>query len=1029
MFRTRVTIEMADGVKQVKRSALSPEGIGHLEHILRVRETYGDYYKRIGLVECEKEGPESLVCPFICGTPLSEVIERESKDYPSFTANAIKWAEVITDVNESYVGAFSLSKEFEEIFGRPYGIEAYHGRALRVCNLDSTFENFLIADDKTICVDFEWFVEAGVPVDFVRYRALKMLCIANLKTKCRGVSIEKFLSDCGFSEDDILLFDRMDEAFQQYVHGRGREAIYTERYRKKITDFGDLTRLPETIEAQEDRIRKAEAKNKDLTDKLRAANDTLVEFSFQMGLYRKALYNPAYAAYRLTKKAGKKILPTKVKKGLKVLKEEGYNTFKYKMNEHRVRRLSYETWIKGVEEDRHIILTKKELKLKPLISVLVPVYNVKSELLSACIDSVIAQTYPNWQLCLVDDASTMEETRATLKRYEDHPQIDIAYRSENGHISKATDQALEMARGDYVALLDCDDLLTRDALLEVACAINENPEAEYLYSDEDKIDEAGKVRFDAFFKPDWAPDTLMAHMYTCHLSVYKKELMIKTGALRPGYEGSQDYDLALRATEIADYKNIIHIPQILYHWRTRPESTSSGMGVKPYVIEATRKAKEDALSRRGIKAALEFIDVSSQFRVRYIPDRGAFVSIIIPSKDNPEVIERCIKSIVKRTEYKGYEIIVIDNGSSPENKISYERTCASNNCRYFHSPMEFNFSKMCNLGAKYSRGDHLLFLNDDTEVIDGEWLDRMLGQAQQSHTGAVGAKLLYSDSNRIQHIGVLNLMPGPDHALGRMDDSVPYYFGVNIHDTNFIAVTGACLMVGRDKFFEVGGFDEDLMIAYNDVDLCFRLLEAGYYNVSRMDVRLYHYESYSRGIDTMDETKLRRLTSERERLYIKHPQFSLSEHMDPFYNHHLVQNKPDYSFNFHNLNHDKKETCRIRNLSDYETSTDLVCQSEICIVSETNAYVTGWAYLKGYGKKDDADIKVLFIDKSGKAAEYDTMKMYRPDTVGRTGRQKLRMIGYMLCTATDTDFSHHDVAVSIGGKYIRIVERDQIEQI
>lgn len=539
------------------------------------------------------------------------------------------------------------------------------------------------------------------------------------------------------------------------------------------------------------------------------------------------------------------------------------------------RNAGYQKWIKKNEKG---IRKVEKLAVNPLISVVVPVYDVPEKMLVACIESVRRQTYANWQLCLADDASTMECVKEVLARYESQPQITVVYRRENGHISRATNSALEVAEGEFVAFMDCDDTLAPNALYEVAKLLNEDTQLDFIYSDEDKIDESGKRRFYPHFKADWSPDTLMSLMYTSHLGVYRRTLVEEVGGLRVGFEGAQDYDLTLRIVEKTDH--IAHIPKILYHWRERMGSTSAEAMAKPYVLEAQKKAKEEALIRRGLKGQVVYDPDTVQFIVNYTPDEKPLISIIIPSKDNFTVYSRCVTSILKLSTYPNYEIVTVDNGSSETNRKKYEAFCKENGVKYIHKEEVFNFSAMCNKGVAHAKGELLLFLNDDTEVITEDWMERMAGQALLSHTGAVGAKLYYPNSRLIQHCGVICRKEGPSHLLCQANDDEVSDFARNRLNYNFAAVTGACLMVARDKFDEINGFDEDLPIAYNDVDLCFCLLESGYYNVQRNDVCLYHYESLSRGDDAKDKEKFERLKREREFLYKKHPMWRTK---DSFY--------------------------------------------------------------------------------------------------------------------------------------------------
>ena len=571
---------------------------------------------------------------------------------------------------------------------------------------------------------------------------------------------------------------------------------------------------------------------------------------------------------------------------IRVLKEGGLPLFwqllKIKFHLQKRELKKYDIWIKKNEKDCYKV---KKLDYNPLISVVVPVYNVEAGMLRECIESVTGQTYENWQLCLADDASTWEETKKVLKEYEDHSKIKIVYREENGHISRATNSAIEVADGEFLAFMDCDDTLAPNALYEVAKKLNEEPELDFIYSDEDKIDEKGGNRHFPHFKPEWSPDTLMSFMYTSHLGVYRTDLVREVGMLREGFEGAQDYDLTLRITEKTN--RIGHIAKVLYHWRERSESTSNDAMAKPYVLKAQKKAKEEALSRRGLKGTVEFVKEAVQFRVNYIPVQRSLVSIIIPSKDNFKVYKRCVESIIRKTTYKHYEIVTVDNGSRDKNKSAYESFCQKNNIKYIYEKQEFNFSAMCNMGVAHSDGEYLLFLNDDTEVISSDWLERMLGHASLPHVGAVGAKLYYPGGRKIQHCGVINRIEGPSHILCGGDDRVVYDFGRNRMDFDYLAVTAACLMIGRSKFDEIGGFDESFPIAYNDMDFCFKLIESGYYNVQRNDVKLYHYESLSRGDDRKNKAKFKRLMKERTKLYDRHPEFY---HKDWFFSYQYITN-------------------------------------------------------------------------------------------------------------------------------------------
>ncbi|MFZ3184682.1 MAG: glycosyltransferase [Pseudomonas sp.] len=514
----------------------------------------------------------------------------------------------------------------------------------------------------------------------------------------------------------------------------------------------------------------------------------------------------------------------------------------------------------------------------PLISIITPVYGVEPCYLEALIDSVERQWYPHWELIFVEDAGPNPATRAYLAGLSDE-RIKVQLCEQNGGISAASNIAISMASGEYLAFLDHDDELTPDALYELAKAINTH-DPDFIYSDEDKIDTLGNFSM-PFFKPGWSPDALMSIMYTCHLGCIRRSLVNALGGLRPDFDGAQDYDLVVRLSELT--QRIHHIPKVLYHWRTLPTSTAAGLDAKPYACDASRRLKEEALTRRGLTGNVEPVaEMPGQFRVNYHPIGTPKVSIIIPSRDNAAVLRRCIDSILLKTAYSNYELVLIDNQSHTEDALAYFKEVESDpRVRLLRDPQPFNYSAINNFGAREAQGSYLLFLNDDTEVLTIDWLERLLGFAQLSHLGAVGAKLLFPQDGGIQHCGVLNLAAGPGHAFYAAPPNAPLYFGRNILEWNWLAVTGACLMIARSKFDAVGGFDEQLPVAYNDVDLCWRLHDQGWRSLVCNAVTLIHYESVSRGLDHEDPVKLERLGRERRQLYRKHPGRFMQ---DPYFN-------------------------------------------------------------------------------------------------------------------------------------------------
>ena len=632
--------------------------------------------------------------------------------------------------------------------------------------------------------------------------------------------------------------------------------------------------------------------------------------------------------------------------------------------------IDYEFWIFQNERD-----TKEVFRLdyEPMFSVVIPVYNTSDDILSACFDSVLSQTYKNFELLLVDDCSTMENVRPLLESYRKDPRVRIYYREENGHISKTTNDGINMAKGEFIAFCDCDDVLSENALFEFAKLLNENRDLDFIYSDEDKISEDGKIRHFPFFKPDWSPDLFMDIMYTNHLGVYRTRIVKRIGGLRSEFDGSQDYDFTMRFLEQTEDSRVGHIPKVLYHWREIKGSAATGVSAKPYVLQAMKKLKEETLFRRGLSGHVSFLEDMQQYVVVYDNRDNPLVSIIIPSKDNFDVLKQCIDSIRKNTVYPDYEIIVVDNGSSPKNKERIE-AYLRDKAAYIYEKMDFNFSKMCNIGATSAKGEYYLLLNDDIKIFQEDWLNIMVGHASLPHTGAVGAKLLYPDSDLIQHDGILNLPIGPSHTLLQWDDKMAHYYGRNRVNYNYIAVTAACLMVSAEKYRKVGGLNEDLPVAYNDVDFCFKLYEAGYFNVIRNDVRAYHYESLSRGSDDMTPEKQARQKNEMERLYKLHESLRKK---DPFYSVNFGDDNPYYGLKIIWSRLAKEERIiRLRKSSVVKKPCTMFFDAT---VSGENIIFQGWAYT-GDRRLDDAEKKTLCLEvRPGVFAELYTMPVRRED--------------------------------------------------
>jgi GT2 family glycosyltransferase len=517
--------------------------------------------------------------------------------------------------------------------------------------------------------------------------------------------------------------------------------------------------------------------------------------------------------------------------------------------------------------------------LRPKFSIILPVYNVREKWLVSAIASVQNQIYPNWELCIADDASTAPHIRPLLNRYSElDPRIKVVFRETNGNIVAASNSALALATGEYIALLDHDDELAIAALYENAKLINHHPDADFIYSDEDNIDVQGK-RSNPFFKPDWSPDYFHACMYTCHLGVYRTQLVREIGGFRPGYDGSQDYDLVLRLVEKTQH--IYHIPKVLYHWRVIPTSVTFSDEAKPWAYEAARRALGDMLARSPYPGRVEDGPRLGFYRVRREIGGNPLISIVIPSAgstvetaDGPRcLLEHCIRSVRDRSTYRNFEIILVDGYDVPESVLG---AIAGPDLHLVRCADPFNFSQRINLGAAATQGNYLLLLNDDMEVLTPDWLESLLEFAQQSEIGAVGAKLFFAEGT-IQHVGVMVLGGNPGHAFRGSAGDHPGYFLSNLVNRNYLAVTAACLMLRRDLFLQLGGMDENFPLNYNDVDLCLKIHQAGYRNVVTPYAQLIHYESASRqpGLRPKEWQNL----NDKWESYFKQLQYQ-----DPYYN-------------------------------------------------------------------------------------------------------------------------------------------------
>ena len=548
---------------------------------------------------------------------------------------------------------------------------------------------------------------------------------------------------------------------------------------------------------------------------------------------------------------------------------------------------------------------RTEFKIMPKISLVVPMYKTKEKFLKELVECLVRQSYQDWELCLADGS---EKENPVYKKYvESDSRIKYKFLNENLGISGNTNKALEMVTGEYIALLDHDDTLSEYALYEVVNCINKYPEAEFMYSDEDKIDENGN-RYDAYFKPDFAIDTLRAQNYICHFSVFKKELMERLGGFRSEYDGAQDYDIFLRMAETVDPKNIKHIPRILYHWRVHNESTAKlDSNAKDYAFVSGSKAITDHLKRVGLEGEVSKGCIPGIYRVDYKAKGEPKVSIVIPNKDGKDILKVCIDSILAKTTYKNYEIIIVENNSTTEEIFEYYKELEQNEkIIVTHYPNKgFNYSAIINHGVKNSTGEYIVQLNNDTELVTENWLELMLGFCQRKDVGGVGVKLYYPDET-IQHAGII---VGVGGIAGNRFKSIPKsghaYFAMESMVNNLSAVTAACMMNPKSVYEEVGYMEEKLAVAFNDVDFCLKVREKGYLIVYNPYVEFIHYESKSRGQEDTPE-KIRRFQGEMSTFEQRWGNFL--DEGDPYYNIILSLDTEVYHMKNIKVNYDKDES-------------------------------------------------------------------------------------------------------------------------
>lgn len=592
---------------------------------------------------------------------------------------------------------------------------------------------------------------------------------------------------------------------------------------------------------------------------------------------------------------GKKITPYMIKKGLRYLKHFGFREFMIRLRERmEPEEVPYGPWYEAYRpSEKELEKQRRRQWATPLkFSIVVPAYRTPELFLRQMIDSLVQQTYSDWELCIANaspDDAVMEQV---LSEYmEKDSRIKVKKLETNAGISENTNEALKMAAGEFVGLLDHDDILSPNALYEVMRAIEKDEQIDVLYTDEDKVSMDLSEHFQPHLKPDFNLDLLRSNNYICHFFVVRRSLLDQVGGFRPEYNGAQDYDFIFRCTDQA--RVIKHIPEILYHWRTHQASTADNPASKMYAFEAGKRAIEAHLQTRGIAGTVTMKKDLGFYRVTYPVTGEPLVSILIPNKDERISLKKCVDSIKSKTKYKNYEIIIIENNSTTDEIFAYYKELEKDERIHVITwEKEFNYSAINNFGARHAKGEYLLFLNNDVEVISDHWMEELIGHTQRPEVGITGVKLLYSDRT-IQHAGtVIGIGGVAGHMFVGMSSARSGYMHKASLQMNYSAVTAACMMMKRSVFEELGGFEEQLAVAFNDVDLCLRTVASGKLVVYNPYVELYHYESKSRGAEDSEE-KVRRFQQEIE--FMRNRWEPLLKEGDPYYNKNLSLSKWNYS--------------------------------------------------------------------------------------------------------------------------------------
>lgn len=748
--------------------------------------------------------------------------------------------------------------------------------------MDMIFQNCFFENGRYVFYDQEWRFE-NTPLEYIIFRALTNSEI--ILSTVREDLFELF----GISEY-AGLFGKLNKAFSDEVYSELYKKWYAVEYvtpGERISSLtGELEKTTAENASLTGELEKTTAENDSIGNRLKAADEKIVGLQGELDAIKNRRFGRRCVNFMHSHPA--------LHKFVRIILSP-FNYVRCRIKQRHDARLktpggaqdAYSVWIKNncpgrseLEEQR-----KREFGFKPVFSILTPLYNTDRKMLEEMIGSVTAQTYSGWELCLADASDEkhgyVREVAETSAAGD--PRIKYRRLDKNLGIAGNTNAAAELASGDYIALLDHDDMLAPDALYEMAAAVNAEPDADFLYTDEDKFSDDVNKRFDPHFKPDFSIYTLRSFNYICHFTALKKSLFDEIGGYLEGYDGAQDYDLFLRAAERANL--IKHISKPLYHWRVHSGSTAASAGSKNYAEEAGRKAVEAHLRRIGVEGEALTTDLPFRYRVKYALTEKPLVSVLIPNKDSAEDLKKCVDSVLT-CDYENFEIVIIENNSETDEIFALYDELEKNEkiriVRYKESG--FNYSKINNFGASYARGELLLLLNNDIEAITPDWLSEMVSICLQKDVIAVGARLLYPDDT-VQHSGVI---VGAGGVAGHMEKEIPAdadgYFGYGRSIREYSAVTAACMLVRHGTFDAVGGLDPGFAVAFNDIDFCLKIKETGGKIIYTPFALLHHYESKSRGLEDSPE-KIERFRSEIDRFHMKWS--GILENGDPFFNKNL----------------------------------------------------------------------------------------------------------------------------------------------